>query len=171
MFTKTKVLFKQFIRKKHLIGTKLIFKQKRDMKRVIFYVMLVPLFMGLISSCTNTKVDAKSLDGKWTIIEVKGEKVNKEKMPFIEFKVAENKVHGNAGCNIFNTTMKLDESNVSAISFNQAVSTMMACPDMELEGKVFNTFENVAEVKAGKTENEMLLVDKDGATLLVLSRN
>lgn len=141
------------------------------MKKVIFYVMLIPMFMGLISSCSNTKVDAKSLDGKWTIVEVKGDKVDKEKMPFIEFKVAENKVHGNAGCNIFNTTMKLDANNVSAISFNQAVSTMMACMDMELEGKVFDAIENVAAVKAGKTANEMLLVDKDGTTLMVLSRS
>jgi len=141
------------------------------MKKVIFYVLLIPMFMGLISSCSNAKADAKSLDGKWTIVEVKGEKVNKEKMPFIEFNVAENKVHGNAGCNIFNTTMKLDAGNMSAISFNHAVSTMMACPDMELEGKVFQTIENITEVKAGKTANEMLLVDKDGTTLLTLSRS
>lgn len=141
------------------------------MKRVIFYVMMIPVFMGLISSCSSKTVDAKSLDGKWTIVEVKGEKVNKEKMPFIEFNVAENKVHGNAGCNMFNTSMKLDADKLSTISFSQAVSTMMACLDMELEGKVFKAIENVAAVQAGTTDNEMVLVDKEGASLLVLSRN
>lgn len=129
------------------------------------------MFMGLVSSCTSSKVDAKTLDGKWNIVEVKGEKVNKEKMPFMEFKMAENKVHGNAGCNIFNTTVKLDTNDVSHISFNQAASTMMACMDMELEGKILGSIENVAAVKAGKNDNEKLLVDKDGSTLLVLSRS
>lgn len=138
------------------------------MKRILFYVLVFPALMALLSC--SSKTDAKELDGKWNIVEVKGTKVTKEKMPYIEFDIAENKVYGNAGCNMFNTTLSLNEKDISACNLKPAAATLMACPDMELEDMILTSIELVAGVKAGGKTTEMELVDKDGKTLFVLSK-
>ncbi|MDH6534118.1 META domain-containing protein [Parabacteroides sp. 52] len=141
------------------------------MKKVLFYLMALPVCVWMMASCAEKKVDAKALAGKWNIVEVKGTVVEKkEKVPFMEFDMSENRLHGNAGCNIFNTAVKLDAQNPAAISFAPAIATMMACLDMELERTVMKSLEEVSAVKAGKTANEMVLVDKDGNTLFVLAK-
>ena len=45
------------------------------------------------------------------------------------------------------------------------------CPDMETEDAILKAMGNVKGVKAGQSENEMLLVDADGNVLMVLSKN
>ena len=61
---------------------------------------MIPAFVGMLFSCSEVKTDAKKLEGKWNIVEVKGEKILKEGLPNMEFDMKDNKVHGNAGCNI-----------------------------------------------------------------------
>ena len=141
------------------------------MKRGIFYVMMLPMVLGMMISCSEAKVDAKKLEGKWNVIEVKGEKILKEGLPYMEFDMAQKKLHGNAGCNMFNTTVTLDDNNVSSITIAPGAATMMACPDMATEDAIMKAMGDVNAVKAGSSESEMLLVDKDGNTLLVLSKN
>lgn len=141
------------------------------MKRVIFYVLMLPMVLGMMISCSEAKVDAKKLEGKWNVIEVKGEKILKEGLPYMEFDMAQNKLHGNAGCNMFNTTVTLDANDVSAITIAPGAATMMACPDMATEDAIMQAMVNVNAVKAGSSESEMTLVDKDGNVLLVLSKN
>ena len=70
------------------------------MKRVIFYVLMLPMVLGMMISCSEAKTDAKKLEGKWNVVEVKGEKILKEGLPYMEFDMAQNKLHGNAGCNM-----------------------------------------------------------------------
>ena len=111
------------------------------------------------------------MEGKWNIVEVKGEKILKEGLPNMEFDMKDNKVHGNAGCNIFNSTVVLDDQDISSITINPAATTMMACPDMATEDAIMQAMGNVKAVKAGSSENEMVLVDQDGNVLLVLSKN
>ena len=89
----------------------------------------------------------------------------------MEFDMAQKKLHGNAGCNMFNTTVTLDDNNVSSITIAPGAATMMACPDMATEDAIMKAMGDVNDVKAGSSESEMLLVDKDGNTLLVLSKN
>lgn len=140
------------------------------MKKVMFFVMCLPMVLGMLASCSGTKVDVKKLEGKWTIVEVNGEKIEQEKMPYIEFNMAENKVHGNAGCNMFNTMIKPDADNNSSFTMGQAAATMMACPNMDVEGKIFKTFDSIKGVKGDKEANKLLLVDASGKTLLVLQK-
>ena len=141
------------------------------MKRVIFYVLMLPMVLGMMISCSEAKTDAKKLEGKWNVVEVKGEKILKEGLPYMEFDMAQNKLHGNAGCNMFNTTITLDANDVSSITIAPGAATMMACPDMEIEDAILKAMGNVKGVKAGQSENEMLLVDADGNVLMVLSKN
>lgn len=140
------------------------------MKKVMFFVMCLPMVLGILASCSEMKVDVKKLEGKWTIVEVNGEKIQQEKMPSIEFNMTDNKVHGNAGCNTFNTMIKPDAENKSSFTLGMAASTMMACPNMDVEGKIFKTFETIKGVKADKDANKLLLVDGSGKTLLVLQK-
>lgn len=141
------------------------------MKKIFFYALLIPAFVGMMSSCGESKTDVKGLEGKWNIAEVKGEKVVVEEgAPVMEFNMTENKLHGNAGCNIFNTSVVVDPNDISAITINQAATTMMACPNMELEDKVLKSMAEVKAVKAGKSADEMLLVDAEGNVLFVLAR-
>ena len=133
--------------------------------------MMLPMVLRMMISCSEAKVDAKKLEGKWNVIEVKGEKILKEGLPYMEFDMAQKKLHGNAGCNMFNTTVTLDDNNVSSITIAPGAATMMACPDMATEDAIMKAMGDVNAVKAGSSESEMLLVDKDGNTLLVLSKN
>lgn len=85
------------------------------------------------------------LEGKWMIKEAAGEAIPEgmEKEPFFEFKVADKKMHGTAGCNMINGTFNTEDENPIAISFPQMISTMMACPDMEVEGRVLKALNSV----------------------------
>ena len=141
------------------------------MKRVIFYVLMLPMVLGMMISCSEAKTDEKKLEGKWNVVEVKGEKILKEGLPYMEFDMAQNKLHGNAGCNMFNTTITLDANDVSSITIAPGAATMMACPDMATEDAIMKAMGDVKAVKAGNSESEMALVDQDGNVLLVLSKN
>lgn len=149
----------------------IIVKQDANMKKKIMSLLMIPVFAGILFACSEAKTDAKKLEGKWNIVEVKGEKILKEGLPQMEFDMASNKLHGNAGCNIFNTTVVLDDKDVSSITIQPAATTMMACPDMETEDAILKAMGDVKSVKAGQSENEMLLVDSNGNVLLVLSKN
>jgi len=45
---------------------------------------------------------------------------------------------------------------------------MMACPDMEVEGKILKALDEVRAVKAGTNENEVVLTAEDGSTVFLL---
>lgn len=141
------------------------------MKKAILTLLMVPAFAGLLSSCSEAKTDVKKLEGKWNIVGVKGEKIQKEGLPYLEFDMNENKVHGNTGCNLFNSTVTLDDQDVSSITIDPGAATMMACPDMDLESSILQAMGEVKGVKNGRSEVEMLLVDADGNALLTLSKN
>ena len=90
-------------------------------------------------------VKLSDLSGKWIISEAGGQSIPEgmEKQPFIEFNLSEKRIHGNAGCNLINGGFVADNENSSAISFPQLISTMMACPDMEVEGRVMKALNEV----------------------------
>lgn len=141
------------------------------MKKFFVHAILVPALAGALFACSGSQTDAKQLEGKWNVVEVKGEKVNCENTPFMEFDMKENKLHGNAGCNIFNTSVTLDAKDVSALILEDGMTTMMSCPDMDMETKILQSMSDVRAVKAGSNPNEMLLVDAEGNVLMVLARN
>ena len=121
----------------------------------------------MMFSCSDVKTDVKKLEGKWNIVEVKGEKILKEGLPNMEFDMKDNKVHGNAGCNIFNSTVVLDDQDISSITINPAATTMMACPDMEVEGRVMKALNEVKSF--GKLAGGGIgLYDADNTLVMVL---
>ena len=41
-------------------------------------VLMLPIVLGMMISCSEAKTDAKKLEGKWNVVEGKGEKILKE---------------------------------------------------------------------------------------------
>lgn len=115
---------------------------------------------------------ANDLSGKWLIREVAGEIVPQvmENQPFVEFDMTAKRLHGNAGCNIINGAVVTDEKTPEAVSFPQVISTMMACPDQEIEGRILNAL-NETRSFGWQPDGNMVFYGGDGALLLVLSRN
>ncbi|WP_176221479.1 META domain-containing protein [Massilibacteroides vaginae] len=139
------------------------------MEKGLFGILAMFVSVLLMASCGSSKQGLSSLiSGRWNIAEVNGEKVTGEKTPFIEFNTAEGRVHGNAGCNNFNTAFKLDPSKPLSLKLLPAASTMMACPDMDTETKVMRALESVSSVK--KAGSALQLLDKEGAVVYLLEK-
>lgn len=92
----------------------------------------------------KAQVNISALNGEWSITRINGEAVGKsEQEPFIGFDVAEGRIYGCAGCNNMNGALKQDGKNPLSISFDPVATTMMACMDMETEGKVLKALNEV----------------------------
>ncbi len=95
-----------------------------------------------------TKSEKVSLtDTKWKLVEFRGKPVEYKnpdnKGIYIQLSSEDNKAFGFSGCNTFRGGYELKEGN--RISFSKMASTLMACPDMELERefmKVIETADN-----------------------------
>lgn len=111
------------------------------------------------------------LKGEWLITEVNGEAVptGMEKQPFIAFDLKEKRIHGNAGCNLMNGGFQTNEANALSITFPAVASTMMACPDMETEGKIMGALNEVKTFDVLASGN-IGLYDANGTLVLVLTK-
>ena len=110
------------------------------------------------------------LKGKWDIAEVNGEMVptDLENQPFMEFDMQTKRIHGNAGCNIMNGEFKGDDLDPSLISFPGVITTMMSCPEMDLETKILNAVNSVQTF--AKVADGVALYNADGQMVLVLRK-
>ena len=112
------------------------------------------------------------LNGEWKIKEVNGEAITSgmEKQPFIAFDVKKKTIHGNAGCNLINGGFETSTSNAKSISFPGVATTMMACPDMEVESRVLKALNSVQSF--GKLAGGGIgLYDADNNLVMVLVKN
>lgn len=142
------------------------------MKKTILKCGAMGLLL-LISGCVSNKsiVSPDKLEGRWEITQVKGESLEgkTENMPFLEFNVKENKVHGNAGCNIVNGSFTREEGKDASLKFSRMMSTMMACPDLDVERRVLESLEAVRFVGKGE-KGSLVLLDGNKTEVLKLER-
>lgn len=119
----------------------------------------------------ESAVKVSMLKGEWKITSVNGEDVpsGMENQPFLAFDLKEKKIHGNAGCNLMNGGFETNTGNARSISFPNVITTMMACPDMELEGKILKAMNEVKsfDVLSG---GGIGMYDANGALILVLEK-
>lgn len=90
----------------------------------------------------NANQDIAFTDTKWKLVKLMGKDISDSKA-FISFATQENNVFGNSGCNTFNGTYTME--NGSQLSLSKVATTMMACPDMDVEKQfldVINTTDN-----------------------------
>lgn len=116
-------------------------------------------------------VSINDINGEWTILKVDGVEIEvADKTPFLSFNVADNAVHGNGGCNIINGSFSQEEGNASSLKFGQMISTMMAGPGMETEGKVLEAMNKVASFVVNE-DGTLSLMDAGNNEVLLLVRN
>lgn len=106
------------------------------------------------------------MDTYWKLVELMGNAVEQPEgfMPaHMILSEAENRVAGNAGCNGFFSSYELDTAK-GLLRFQQAGSTMMACPDMSVE----NAFHKaLPEVDGYTLSGGELSLTKGGSTTLM----
>lgn len=85
-----------------------------------------------VVSANTDIVNVENLSGKWTLTSIEGEDMASlfpDKPATMEM-TADGKVFGNAGCNTYRSTFKLEENT---ITFGPAMATKMACPSLKGE--------------------------------------
>lgn len=110
----------------------------------------------LFTSCNNSKKENTNVtsttktenkttkrattfeDTRWKLVTFMGQDVS-NKNAFITFSSKNNKAYGNATCNNFNGTYKLENGN--RIVLSKMVSTLKACPDMSIETSFLEVLE------------------------------
>lgn len=139
------------------------------MNRKVFSVAMAGI--TLLTSCQVTRHAASSssmIEGEWTITDVNGSAIKADNSPYIGFDTKENRVYGNSGCNNIGGSFDFNGKK-GQIEFGQMISTMMACPDMELEQSVLQALDSVESVKFLDKEH-MALCDKNKKPLLQMER-
>lgn len=133
------------------------------MKNVFFAVMAGAILM---SSCKTVKTSA--LEGEWNVTAVNGKAVQAEQLPYVGFAAEDNRVYGNAGCNFISGTYRV-KGKTSKIQLGHMASTMMACPNMELEQSVLEALNGVERIDVTDADH-LLLQDGGKNTLLQLEK-
>lgn len=72
-----------------------------------------------------------TIDGEWTIYNVRGEKVSGEELPSITFVLSEHRFYGNNGCNILNGDFTAEGTD--GLKFDNVLSTRRLCKDAPFE--------------------------------------
>ena len=117
------------------------------------------------------EVSVNDLDGEWIISTVEGKKVEVvEKTPFVAFNVAEGKVHGTGGCNIFNGGYSQEEGNATSFRFGELATTMMAGPGMDQETIILAAMGKVRSFDK-KADGTIALLDENQKEVVVLTKN
>lgn len=93
----------------------------------------------------------------WKLTEVNGINVTQSeenfKEPHMILKIENNRVSGNSSCNNFNGTYIVQSEN--NITFPRTASTMMACPNMDIESKLFQALEKTRHYSINSDKLEL----------------
>ena len=101
------------------------------------------------------------LNGSWSVIKINDEAQNNPDLKLV-FDIDEQKLHGNTGCNVINGNIEIDMYTTNSISFQQIVSTLKSCPNIEGETNLLVALEDVMHLEP---------IDKDRVKLLDSSNN
>lgn len=106
------------------------------------------------------------LAGAWTLSSMGGEEIDTENLqkgaPQLTFDPDALRVSGHGSCN---NLMGSFEMQKNAIRFSQMASTMMACPNMELE-TAFNKKLSGRQLKYELTDDQLILIHPDGTEMV-----
>lgn len=142
-----------------------------------FAVLLCMTACKTTSRTSLGQVDEKEtiavLAGRWDILKVNGEDVpvstEIQKGPFLEFNLAEKRIHGNTGCNILNGSYSQKEGQGNSMIPGQLMSTRMACPDMNTERKVLEALQQVVSFEK-VSRNEVALCNANGRQVILMKK-
>ena len=116
-------------------------------------------------------VSLGDLAGRWIVTNVGPMAVGEvEKTPELNFDLDARRVNGNASCNIINGSFSQEEGKPTSLRFSQMISTMMACPNMEIEQNILQALEKVRAFDCGEEAGTIVLLDADAYPVLTLAR-
>lgn len=142
------------------------------MKRKVFSMLVLAasiLSFGCKTSKTEKTVSTEQLAGKWNVTQVAGNEVKAEKTPFIDF-AAENRVHAELGCNLYNSTYTYEPTTGELTFAENGQRTMMFCPDMPTEDAIIKAIGETRKIRQAEAGNCLELLDAQGAVLLVMCK-
>ena len=133
--------------------------------------MYLSVFLGvlLLSSCKTARdmVSENDICGEWNVVEIQGEPVRAQSNPFIGFDTKKGRVYGYSGCNRIMGSLDLSRDN--KIDLGHLASTLMACPDMEVEVKVLKALNEVKSFDK-LSGGGIGLYDANNALVMVLEK-
>lgn len=114
-------------------------------------------------------IGLSDLAGRWVITNVGQVLVSEvERTPELNFDIENCRVYGNASCNTINGNFSQEEGKATSLRFSQMISTMMACPNMEMESGILQALDKVRSFDRGEEENTVILLDESGFPVLTL---
>lgn len=108
------------------------------------------------------------LNGSWRVTAIDGSPV-KAKI-YIVLDIDEQKVHGNAGCNLLNGEIVVNLDKGDGIEFRNLITTRMTCPDIAAERQFLLALENVDTAAKGADDNTATLKDSSSKEVISLVR-
>lgn len=109
------------------------------MKSLYYYLSALFLAVFLVSCQTQTaqKPTADITGKKWKLTELNGKPIvlkESKNNPYFKLNMDGMRYEGHAGCNGLGGTFEIKQ-DVMRIKFNQGMSTMMACEDLDIENQ------------------------------------
>ena len=113
-------------------------------KGILLILFFLPFLFFGCKSAQGAKASFTDLNGEWNVVEINNKKVVPEvSTQVMIFDVSAKRISGHSGCNRFSGTIEYTDTHKNIIKFLQVASTRMACPDMEVEGKVMKAINEV----------------------------
>ena len=112
-----------------------------------------------------------NLAGNWFIEKVDTTLLSvgpEEEWPHLEFNTESNQVNGMVGCNQAMGSFSYNDKG--SLSFGDLATTMMMCPQIELESLILKAVPEVKSYSINNVTGEMKLSNADGQVVMVLSR-
>lgn len=107
------------------------------------------------------------LNGTWQVVSIGDETIDNPDVKLV-IDVAEGKIHGNTGCNILNGSLELDLETANSISFQDLITTRMACPNPEYETRFIVALEEADRAKPISEERVLLLNSSNEVVLTIV---
>ncbi len=108
------------------------------------------------------------LDGKWLIKQVYDMEIDTTqfdgKQPFMNIDLKKEFLNGNDGCNLFQGKVSVKKDK---IIYGPTAGTLMACPDMEISGKIMASFN---EKELTYVLNDVLTLYEGDQQVMLLKR-
>ncbi|UKB84833.1 META domain-containing protein [Chryseobacterium sp. MEBOG06] len=111
------------------------------MKSFYYYLSALVLATFLVVSCkpqTSAQKTNADITGKtWKLTELNGQPIklkNPKNNPYFKLEMDGMRYEGHAGCNGLGGTFEI-KPEIMRIKFNQGMSTMMACEDLDIENQ------------------------------------
>lgn len=119
---------------------------------------------------TMSKSNISFMNGAWAIVKIGNETISEDKGIQIVVDIPESKIHGNAGCNVVNGKIFIDPDKTNSIQFTNLITTMMYCPNMQLEQAFLVALEQVETAIPENNGETAILKDAGGQAVLTLKR-